>query len=92
VFSKARAETNALYCVLATELHQTLGGVDVALCAYRTSAARLSGSCSHVKRVFGAASSAGSEDWVRFDVAWPVVMQDRTGDPKRAARASALRY
>ena len=40
------------------------------------------------ERVFGAASSAGSEDWMRFDVAWPVVLQDGRGKPKRAARVS----
>jgi hypothetical protein len=32
----------------------------------------------------------GSEDCMRFDIAWPVVMQDRSGEPKRAVRASLL--
>ena len=65
-------------CLLA------LSGVDVAPCANRMSAARLQSSCSHLigKRVFGAASSKGSEEWMRFDVACPLVTQDRRCEPK----------
>jgi hypothetical protein len=89
-FPKARAEVNALCrdLGLATAPYQASGGVDVAPCACRMSSARLWSSCSHVERVLGPVNSAGSEDCMRFNVAWPIVMQERRCYLKRTVRAS----
>jgi hypothetical protein len=47
------------------------------------SALRLWSSRSHVERVFNL-RAAGSKDWMRFDVAWLLVIQDRGRELKRA--------